>query len=160
MAEADATRVKKIGEADALRVKLIAQADAEKEAKVGVGKAIAIDEQVRAYGGPQLQLMQDVMTKLATAIESSKVPIVPSTVVNMGGESGDSSSMNAFGLLMGLMATDKLGEFTEAAERPIDPSQLQMVAEIKKQMRDQAVAEAKQPAKPKAPEPPAPSAEV
>ncbi len=164
MAEADATRVKKIGEADALRVKLIAQADAEKEAKVGVGKAIAIDEQVRAYGGPQLQLMQDVMTKLATAIESSKVPIVPSTVVNMGGEGGDSSSMNAFGLLMGLMATDKLGEFTAAAERPIDPSQLQMVAEIKKQMRDQAVAEAKPAAKPstKAPEPPAapPSAEV
>ncbi len=161
MAQADATRVKKIGEADALRVKLIAQADAEKEAKVGVGKAIAIDEQVRAYGGPQLQLMQDVMTKLAAAIESSKVPIVPSTVVNMGGEGGDGSgsSMNAFGLLMGLMATDKLGEFTAAAERPIDPSQLQMVAEIKKQMRDQAAAETKQPAKP-APEPPAPSAEV
>ena len=72
--------------------------------------------------------------------------------------------MNAFGLLMGLMATDKLGEFTAAAERPIDPSQLQMVAEIKKQMRDQAVAEAKPAAKPstKVPEPPAapPSAEV
>jgi uncharacterized membrane protein YqiK len=163
MAEADATRVKKIGEADALRVKLIAQADAEKEAKVGVGKAIAIDEQVRAYGGPQLQLVQDVMTKLALAIETSKVPIVPSTVVHMGGEggAGDSANMNAFGLLMGLMATEKLGEFT-ADDRPVDPSQLQMVAEIKKQMRDQAVAETKQPAKPavKTPEPPAPSAEV
>jgi len=70
--------------------------------------------------------------------------------------------MNAFGLLMGLMATDKLGEFTASAERPIDPSQLQMVAEIKKQMRDQAVAEAKQSAKPvpKAPGTPAADAEV
>lgn len=167
LADGDAQKVKLMAEADALRVKLIAQADAEKEAKVGVGKAIAIDEQVRAYGGPQLQLMQDIMTKLATAIESSKVPIVPSTVVNMGGEGGDGSgsSMNAFGLLMGLMATDKLGEFTAAADRPIDPSQLQMVAEIKKQMRDQAVAEAKavpKPAAKPAPEPPAapPSAEV
>ena len=75
---------------------------------------------------------------------------------------GDRSRMNAFGLLMGLMATDKLGDFTAAAERPVDPSQLQMVAEIKKQMRDQAVAEAKQSAKPapKAPGSPAPDAEV
>lgn len=166
MAEADATRVKKIGEADALRVKLIAQADAEKEAKVGVGKAIAIDEQVRAYGGPQLQLMQDILTKIAIAIETSKVPIVPQTVVNMGGEGGESAgaNMNAFGLLMSLMATEKLGEFA-VDDRPVDPSQLQMVAEIKKQMRDQTVASAKQAPKPAAkpaPEPPAapPSAEV
>ena len=129
-------------------------------------KAIAIDEQVRAYGGPQLQLMQDILTKIAVAIETSKVPIVPSTVVNMGGEGGEGAgaNMNAFGLLMGLMATEKLGEFT-TDNRPVDPSQLQMVAEIKKQMRDQAVAEAKQPSKPAqkpAPEPPAtpPSAEV
>jgi uncharacterized membrane protein YqiK len=166
MADADATRVKKIGEADALRVKLIAQADAEKEAKVGVGKAIAIDEQVRAYGGPQLQLMQDILTKIAIAIETSKVPIVPSTVVNMGGEGGENAgaNMNAFGLLMGLMATEKLGEFTND-NRPVDPTQLQMVSEIKKQLRDQAAAEAKsQPGKAasKAAEPPAapPSAEV
>jgi uncharacterized membrane protein YqiK len=147
MAQADATRVKKIGEADALRVKLIAAADAEKEAKVGIGKAIAIDEQVKAYGGPQLQLMQDVMTKLATAIETSKVPIVPSTVVNMGGGgeggSGDSgANMNAFGLLMSLMATDKLGDFTAAAERIADPAQAEMVASMKQQLRDQAAAAA------------------
>ncbi|MHB1340572.1 MAG: SPFH domain-containing protein [Coriobacteriia bacterium] len=161
MAQADATRVKKIGEADALRVKLIAQADAEKEAKVGVGKAIAIDEQVRAYGGPQLQLMQDVMTKLATAIETSKVPIVPSTVVNMGGGEGggDGSNMNAFGLLMSLMATDKLGEFTAAAERVADPAQAAMVASIKKQLADQAAAEVRA-GKDATKEAPKPSAEV
>ncbi|MEN6429375.1 MAG: SPFH domain-containing protein [Coriobacteriales bacterium] len=154
MAEADATRVKKIGEADALRVKLIAEADAEKEAKVGVGKAIAIDEQVRAYGGPQLQLMQDVLTKVAMAIESSKVPIVPSTVVTMGGDGGEAASanMNAFGLLMSLMATEKLGEFT-TAERPVDPAQAEMVAEIKKHMRDQAAAESRMPQSETAPSP-------
>ena len=52
-----------MGEAEAERVKLIAEADAEARARVGIGKAIAIEEQVRAYGGPQLQLVQDVMTK-------------------------------------------------------------------------------------------------
>lgn len=146
MAEAEATRVKKLGEADALRVKMLAEADAEKEAKVGVGKAIAIEEQVRAYGGPQLQLIQDVMTKLAQAIEASKVPIVPSTVVTMaGGEEGEggSASLNAFGLLMSLMATEKLGEFTAAA-REQDPAQAEMVAAIKQQLRDR-LAEAEKP---------------
>ena len=34
---------------------------------------IAIEEQVRAYGGPQLQLIQEVMGKLATAIEIAKI---------------------------------------------------------------------------------------
>ena len=140
MADADATRVKKIGEADALRVKMIAEADAEKEAKVGIGKAVAIDEQVKAYGGPQLQLIQDVMTKLATAIETSKVPIVPSTVVNMGADGGDGANMNAFGLLMSLMATEKLGDFTTSADRDADPVQEEMVSAIKQHLRQQVAA--------------------
>jgi len=103
-----------------------------------VGKAIAIDEQVRAYGGPQLQLMQDVMTKLATAIETSKVPIVPSTVVNMGGGSdgdGGAAGSNAFGLLMAMLATEKLSGMTTTSA-PADPAQQEMVASIKAGLRD------------------------
>jgi len=137
-AEADATRITLTGEADARRVKAIAEADAEKEARVGVGKAIAIDEQVRAYGGPQLQLMQDVMTKLATAIETSKVPIVPSTVVNMGGGGdgdGAAAGSNAFGLLMAMLATEKLSGMTTTSA-PADPAQQEMVASIKAGLRD------------------------
>jgi len=137
-AEADATRITLTGEADARRVKAIAEATAEQEARVGVGKAIAIDEQVRAYGGPQLQLMQDVMTKLATAIETSKVPIVPSTVVNMGGGSdgeGGAAGSNAFGLLMAMLATEKLSGMTTASA-PADPAQQEMVASIKAGLRD------------------------
>jgi hypothetical protein len=51
------------------------------------------------------------MTKMAAAIESSKVPIVPQTVVNMGGGDGNDSGMgnNAFGLLMALLTSEKLG---------------------------------------------------
>lgn len=137
IAEADAKKVKLMGEADALRVKLLAEADAQKEARVGIGKAIAIDEQVRAYGGPQLQLIQEVMNRLATAIEISKVPIVPSTVVSMGGdgEGSGGSDSNAFNLLMTLLATDKLGEIA-AVSGERDPAQAEMVAAIREQMRD------------------------
>jgi hypothetical protein len=89
-----------------------AEADADREARVGIGRAIAIEEQVNAYGGPQLQLAQDVMTKLAQAVETSKVPIVPQTVVNMGGAEGGADTgagNNAFGLLLALLTSEKLG---------------------------------------------------
>nr|MBP7402287.1 flotillin family protein [Clostridia bacterium] len=72
---------------DAAKIKAIAEAEAEREARVGIGRAIAIDEQVKAYGGPQYQVVQDVMTKFTAAVEKAGIDIVPKTVVNMGGES-------------------------------------------------------------------------
>lgn len=94
---------------EASKIKAIAEAEAEKEARVGIGKAIAIDEQVKAYGGSQYQVVQDIMSKFTTAIEKSKIDIVPKTVVNMGGGTGSNSSVNAFELLLGLLINDKLG---------------------------------------------------
>jgi len=140
LANADAQKVRVIGEADAARIKAIAEADAEKEARVGIGKAVAIEEQVRAYGGPQLQLIQDVMTKVALAIETSKVPIVPSTVVSMGdGGEGGGSNTNAFNLLMTLLATDKLGDISQVLQSA-DPAQAEMVAALKGRMRAEMAA--------------------
>ena len=37
------------------------EAEADRSARVGVGQALAIEEQVRAYGGPQLQLTREVI---------------------------------------------------------------------------------------------------
>jgi uncharacterized membrane protein YqiK len=143
MADAEAQKVKVIGEADAVRVKLIAEADAEKEARVGIGKAIAIEEQVRAYGGPQLQLIQEVMGKLATAIEIAKIPIVPSTYVQMGGGGegeGDGGGANAFNLLMTLLSTEKL--VATGAPTAVDPDQAESVRAIKTAIREQMTADA------------------
>jgi uncharacterized membrane protein YqiK len=111
MAGAEQARVKMLADAEATKIRVTAEADADKEARVGIGRAIAIEEQVNAYGGPQLQLAQDVMTKLAQAVETSKVPIVPQTVVNMGGGEGGDSGVgnNAFGLLLALLTSEKLG---------------------------------------------------
>jgi len=94
---------------EASKIKAIAEAEAEKEARVGIGKAIAIEEQVKAYGGPQYQVVQDVMNKFTTAIEKSKIDIVPKTVISMGSGQGQGSSVNAFEMLLGLLISEKLG---------------------------------------------------
>jgi uncharacterized membrane protein YqiK len=163
MAEADAQKIKLTGEADATRVKLIAEADAEKEAKVGIGKAIAIEEQVRAYGGPQLKLIQDVMGKLASAIETARIPIVPSTYVGMGGGGegeGDGGGANAFNLLMTLLATEKLSA-TGGVAAPVDPEQAEAVRAIKANLREQIAPEPGRTPSPKQAAPkPAPGAGV
>lgn len=93
---------------EASKIKAIAEAEAEREARVGIGKAIAIEEQVKAYGGPQYQVVQDVMTKFTSAIEKAKIDIVPKTVVSMGGQE-QGSSVNAFEMLMSLLVSEKLG---------------------------------------------------
>ena len=139
VAGADAQRVKLLADGEATRIKLTAEADAEREARVGIGRAIAIEEQVRAYGGPQLQLIQEVMSKLATAIETAKIPIVPSTYVEMGGKGGGEGEMgggaNAFNLLMTLLSTEKLKATGPLAEP--DADQAASVAAIKASIRDQ-----------------------
>jgi uncharacterized membrane protein YqiK len=94
---------------EASKIKAIAEAEAEKEARVGIGRAIAIEEQVKAYGGPQYQVVQDVMTKFTSAIATSKIDIVPKTVLSMGGGDGQNSSINAFEMLLNLLVSEKLG---------------------------------------------------
>jgi uncharacterized membrane protein YqiK len=94
---------------EASKIKAIAEAEAEREARVGIGKAIAVDEQVKAYGGPQYQVTQDIMNKFTAAIQTSKIDIVPKTVVNMGGNDGNGSTANVFEMLLGLLVSEKLG---------------------------------------------------
>lgn len=136
LAEAEASKVRMMGDAEATRVQALAEADAQKEAKVGIGRAMAIEEQVRAYGGPQLQLMQDMMSRLAQAIETAGVPVVPSTVVNMGTDGDGHGSPSAFNLLMTMLATEKLAAVSEDALREPDPEQAATVREVKASIRD------------------------
>ena len=147
LAGADAERVKLLAGGEAERIRLVAAADADKEARVGVGRAIAIEEQVRAYGGPQLQLIQEVMNRLSQAIETAGIPIVPQTYVQTGGQGeGEGAGANAFGLLMTLLATEKLQTTGDLA--PADPEQSRAAAAIRASLRDQitrAVPEAEQP---------------
>ncbi|MCX7711409.1 MAG: SPFH domain-containing protein [Clostridia bacterium] len=113
IAEAEAAKIRSISEGEAAKIKAIAEAEAEKEARVGIGKAMAIEEQVRAYGGSRYQLVQDIMTRFTAALEKSKIDLVPKTVISMGSEKGGSNVTNAFELLLGLIINDKLDISTE-----------------------------------------------
>ena len=49
--------------------------------RVGIAQATAIEEQVRAYGGPRLQLTQQVLNRFAEAIQVSQVDVVPKILI-------------------------------------------------------------------------------
>ncbi len=113
LAEAEAARVRSLADAEAARIAATGAAEADKAARVGVAQAIAIEEQVRAYGGPQFQLTREVMQRFAQAIEQSGVELVPRVIVN-GEQNGHGA--NAFEALMTLLLTDRVGLGDVAAQ--------------------------------------------
>jgi uncharacterized membrane protein YqiK len=132
--------------AEARKIEVTAEAQGIAEAKIGLGKAIAVTEQVKAYGGPAYQVAQDVMSRLAYAIETSHVPIVPQTVISMGGSGDDGdgggSAGGAFGNLLSLLMTltsgEKLGvDFKGTADTAEHEA---MLADIKKQLLEKMAA--------------------
>lgn len=125
MAEAEGNRVRILAQAEADKVRAMGEAEADKAAKVGIAEAIAIDEQVRAYGGPQFQLTQQVMNRFAEAIQASGADVVPRIVIG-GGSGGDGKGgMAGSGLMDGLMAmllSERMGEVIGKTDSsPRDP---------------------------------------
>jgi hypothetical protein len=106
----DGEKIRTLARANADQIKFLAEAESVREAQIGIGKAIAVDQNVQAYGGPGYVLTQSVMERFSTAVENGQIPIVPQTVVEMGGgaEGGGGGGTNAFALLMTLLATEKL----------------------------------------------------
>jgi uncharacterized membrane protein YqiK len=86
----------------AATIRALAEAEAEKAARVGIAEAIAIEEKVRAYGGPQFQVTQQVMNRFAEAIEKAGVDIVPNIVV--GGGANGNGTAGGGNLMEGLLA--------------------------------------------------------
>lgn len=112
LADAEAWKIRALADADASKIKSIADADAEREAKVGIARALATEEQVRAYGGPQYQVLQGALQRFSEAIEKSGVDIVPRVVIsggNGGANGGNGAVPNAFEGLMALLLSEKIG---------------------------------------------------
>ncbi len=103
LAEAEAEKIRIIAEGEAKKVRAMAGAEADKASRVGIAQAMAIEEQVQAYGGPQFQLIQQVMERFAQAIEKSGVDVVPK--ISMGGGEGSGNVMDS---LLSTLLSDKL----------------------------------------------------
>jgi uncharacterized membrane protein YqiK len=81
---------------------------------VGEAEAAAIKAKSEALEGEgaDKQLMQTVMLRLAEALETSRVPLVPQ--IQLGGGSGAGGDGNALGTLLSLMGALKAGELARA----------------------------------------------
>jgi len=118
LASAEAERLRLTGEGEAKRIQALAGAEAEKTARVGVAQAMAIEEQVRAYGGPRFQLTQQVMLRFAQAIEEARVDVVPKIGIgsNGGNGAGAPAAGNVMEALLAMLLSDKIGaEMSSAA---------------------------------------------
>ncbi|CAG0950724.1 hypothetical protein ANAEL_00053 [Anaerolineales bacterium] len=100
----------------AQQIRALAEAEAEKIARIGIAQALATEEQVRAYGGPQFQVTQQVMNRFAEAIQQSGVDVVPRIVVS-GGNSGEQGGGSTSGSIMEGLLTMLLSERFAAMEK-------------------------------------------
>lgn len=121
LAEAEADKTKLLGSGEAQRIKSLAEAEAEKAARVGIAEAMAIDEQVRAYGGPQLQLTRQVLERFSEAVELGRIDVVPKVMINGSSAPGSGTSGSAFEALLGLLLSDRLSERSQPSSEPRDP---------------------------------------
>lgn len=122
MADAEAAQMRMLAEAEAARVRMMGEAEADKAARVGIAEAVAIEEQVRAYGGPKFQVTQDVMKNFTDAIAQSKIDIVPRIVMG-GGANGGAGGTNGSVMetLLTMLLSDKLGEGSVVSEKSKSP---------------------------------------
>lgn len=107
-AEQEANQIIALAKANAAKVKMEGEAEGSKESSIGLARAQAIDAQVKAYGGAQYRVVQEVADKLSDAIKSANTDIVPKTVVNMGGGS-ENNNGTILDALLKFITLDKLG---------------------------------------------------
>ncbi len=103
------------------QIRTLAQAEAEKLARLGIAQGLAIDEQVRAYGGPQFQVTQQVMNRFADAIQTSQVDVVPRVVVSGGGQDGSPTTGSIMEGLLTLLLSEKMGVAVNGEQKPRSP---------------------------------------
>ncbi|MCC6986572.1 MAG: hypothetical protein IT309_09090, partial [Anaerolineales bacterium] len=119
----------------AQQIRALAEAEAEKVARVGIAQALATEEQVRAYGGPQFQVTQQVLNRFAEAIEQSKVDVVPRVVVGGSGERGGGTQSNIMEGLLTMLLSERFGVSGEAGVTQRSPDVEAMREKILKDMQ-------------------------
>jgi uncharacterized membrane protein YqiK len=139
IAGAEANRITVLGQGEAGKVLALAGADAQRAARVGVAQALAIEEQVRAYGGPRFQLTQMVMNRFSEAIQASGVDVVPRVVVGGGhdGNGGGSAvTGNVMQALLTLLLSEKIGGDVTAPSTPRSAEAEAIRQQLRESMED------------------------
>jgi len=99
----------------AAQIRALAEAEAEKVARIGIAQALATEEQVRAYGGPQFQVTQQVLNRFSEAIQQSGVDVVPRVVVG-GGEKEGGMSGNVMEGLLAILLSERFSALADTAQ--------------------------------------------
>jgi uncharacterized membrane protein YqiK len=89
----------------AAQIRALAEAESEKVARIGIAQAMATEEQVRAYGGPQLQVTQQVLNRFAEAVQQARVDVVPRVMIG-GQPDGGGNLMQG---LLALLLSERMG---------------------------------------------------
>ena len=118
LAQAEAQKTRILAEGEALKIRRIGESEADRTARVGVAQALALEEQVRAYGGPQFQLVQQVMSRFAEAIEKSGSDVVPKIQMSSDGKGGGSLVENLLAMLLSGKLSETLGDLPLVAGDP------------------------------------------
>jgi len=100
----------------AAQIRALAEAEAEKVARIGIAQALATEEQVRAYGGPQFQVTQQVLNRFSEAIQQSGVDVVPRVMVAGNGEQGGSG--NVMEALLTMLLSERYTALSSEAQTP------------------------------------------
>ncbi len=114
----------------AAQIRALAEAEAEKVARIGIAQALATEEQVRAYGGPQFQVTQTVLSRFAEAIQQAGVDVVPRIMI--GGKDGSNGSIME--ALMAMLLSERLGSGA-TAQSPRSPEAEALLNEIRQSMQ-------------------------
>lgn len=114
LARAEADRVRALGEGEAAKVVALAGAEAERITKTGLATAETIARQVEASGGARYQLTRQVIERLAAALETAKVDVVPR--IQISGQDGG----NPLSALITMLLSEK-GEALLGAAEPAEP---------------------------------------
>src|SRR5215217_2210575 len=115
----------------AAQIRALAEAEAEKIARIGIAQALATEEQVRAYGGPQFQVTQQVLNRFSEAVQQSKVDVVPRVIV---GASKDGGSGNIMEGLLTMLLSDRFSALSNEAQGERSAEVEQLRSEIRKSM--------------------------
>jgi uncharacterized membrane protein YqiK len=121
----------------AAQIRTLAEADAERIARTGIAQAIATEEQVAAYGGPQYQVTQQVLTRFAEAVQQGKIDVVPRVLVSGGNGENSPANSNVMEGLLTLLLSDKLGvQVNNGSEKERNPQAEQLRSQIRQSLAE------------------------